>query len=873
MAQYKGAASEAGRAMQLMKKREKEREQLEQLKQKIAEDNMVKSNIDKKFSAHYDAVEAELKSSTVGLVTLNDMKAKQEALVKEREKQLAKKEQSKELQLKLEKQKEKKRKEEQKRKIASLSFNPEDEEEEEEENEEEEQDYVPAKKKLGKNPDVDTSFLPDRDREEEENRLREELRQEWELKQEKIKSEEIEITFSYWDGSGHRKTVKMKKGNTIQNFLQRALEVLRKDFSELRSAGVEQLMYIKEDLIIPHHHSFYDFIVTKARGKSGPLFSFDVHDDIRLVNDATVEKDESHAGKVVLRSWYEKNKHIFPASRWEPYDPEKKWDKYTWNPCAWKTYAFLWLNYNGSDETSPLSPPLSGIHQAIFFYLQSSNMWRAALVLYQLVTLARSLRAQDDVTAAAITPQDCTLDCIRQGGPGCEYCRITRVDVKQALGFTAIAPFGRIAFLRGFQVSLQALGGSAVACQLFLFHRNLSLPASQAQKVYKSDPFPGLPLGSQFAVTVMALPVPEKWNDFYQSKIFSTRSCAEKNGHEKCKKDWYPKQVEVHQEGSAVNVTFNLAPPILGITNYFSFCYANGMKKYTNITPNLSENKTHHSYQLHDLQEGTNYTCEIAANEVDAVRKVFHVQVTHINKDIIKQHQESGTQEEVVTLPKTRLTPPRLLFCYSSYDGPAHVKAVMQLGAFIQQHMATQVCLDLWDSLSVAEEGSMAWYCRQIRESDFILVICSRGLRHRPESPQPEGDDEDIEAKRGLNQVSNAFSSDAAIQLIGEEVGRAKATGQDLSKYMAAIFEYSEETDIPTELRLVSHYTLTRDLPLLFSHLHGVALHRPGGYLKINHMSEEGFAKLPAGAALQWAINEAGVAMRAKRHQSLEGSD
>ena len=90
---------------------------------------------------------------------------------------------------------------------------------------------------------------------------------------------------------------------------------------------------------------------------------------MRLLSDATVEKDEvrwsrgtgqgeerwrggelsppwrghelqgwarlpvflpqSHAGKVVLRSWYEKNKHIFPASRWEPYDPEKKWDKYT----------------------------------------------------------------------------------------------------------------------------------------------------------------------------------------------------------------------------------------------------------------------------------------------------------------------------------------------------------------------------------------------------------------------------------------------------------------------------------------------------------------------------------------------------------------
>ncbi|XP_029785581.1 protein FAM50A [Suricata suricatta] len=301
----------------------------------LQQENIMKSNIDKKFSAHYDAVEAELKSSTVGLVTLNDMKAKQEALVKEREKQLAKKEQSKELQLKLEKLREKERKKEAKRKISSLSFTLEeeeeagDEEEEEAEEELEREEITTKKRKLGKNPDVDTSFLPDRDREEEENRLREELRQEWEAKQEKIKSEEIEITFSYWDGSGHRRTVKMKKGNTMQQFLQKALEILRKDFSELRSAGVEQLMYIKEDLIIPHHHSFYDFIVTKARGKSGPLFNFDVHDDVRLLSDATVEKDESHAGKVVLRSWYEKNKHIFPASRWEPYDPEKKWDKYT----------------------------------------------------------------------------------------------------------------------------------------------------------------------------------------------------------------------------------------------------------------------------------------------------------------------------------------------------------------------------------------------------------------------------------------------------------------------------------------------------------------------------------------------------------------
>lgn len=153
------------------------------------------------------------------------------------------------------------------------------------------------------------------------------------------------------------------------------------------------------------------------------------------------------------------------------------------------------------------------------------------------------------------------------------------------------------------------------------------------------------------------------------------------------------------------------------------------------------------------------------------------------------------------------------------------------------------------------------------------MVICSRGLNRSPGPPDTEGDNEDEEAVERLDFGANAFTSDAAVQLIREEVGHAKARGQDLSKYMAAIFEYSKETDIPTELNLVSHYTLTRDLPLLFSQLHGVALHRPGGYLRINQISEESFTELPAGAALQQAICEAGCALRAKSHHSAEEGD
>ncbi|KAM9342377.1 interleukin-17 receptor D [Pholidichthys leucotaenia] len=546
------------------------------------------------------------------------------------------------------------------------------------------------------------------------------------------------------------------------------------------------------------------------------------------------------------------------------------------------------------------------------------------------------------------------------GRPECEYCRISSGDIRKALGFNPIPAFGScvpwpclellgeedneicqhyvhaprdvkvdfvnetdnqsdtvvvswrpsdygIAFLRGFQVSLQALGGSGTACQLFLFHRNVSLQAPQDQRVYRSDPFPGLTLGSQYAVTVMALPVPEEWERFYSSEIFSTRSCAEKNGLQRCKKDWYPEHVKVQRNGTAVAIIFNLAPPDLGITSYFSQCYANGMKKYTDITPDLSRNKTHHKFELGDLQEGENYICEIAANEVDAVRKVFSVQVPHVQKeepshpsaspllavvvpmclaivlvpavwfiahrrkksklhtkklknlkpDIVKQHEENATQEEVMSLSSNRLIPPRLLICYSSRDGPAHVKAVLQLGAFIQQHMATQVNLDLWDSLGVAKEGSMAWHYRHICQSDFVLVICSQGLSPRLTEPQQGAGDQDEEEED--------LGTRAVIGLIGEEVCQAKARGLDLSKYMAAVFEYSEDTDVPAELRLVSRYSLTKDLPMLFSHLHGVSLHQPGSYLKIDRVSEEGFTKVPAGAALQWAIHEAWMAARAKK--------
>jgi protein FAM50 len=211
---------------------------------------------------------------------------------------------SEEERLKLEKERKKAKKKalkEKKKRMAALSF-ADDEEIQEEENAHEqsvdEKSAESSSKAMMKNPSVDTSFLPDQEREQRAKSEKERLRKEWLERQKSIKEELLEITYSYWDGTGHRRTVTCKKGDTVAKFLELVRRDLAKEFREMGNVSSDALLYVKEDLIIPQDVSFYDLIATRARGKSGPLFNFDVHDDVRMgAIDARIEKDESHPGK------------------------------------------------------------------------------------------------------------------------------------------------------------------------------------------------------------------------------------------------------------------------------------------------------------------------------------------------------------------------------------------------------------------------------------------------------------------------------------------------------------------------------------------------------------------------------------------------
>ncbi|XP_058083927.1 protein XAP5 CIRCADIAN TIMEKEEPER isoform X3 [Magnolia sinica] len=289
---YVGTAQDAVRIRRLEKQREVERRKIQELKNKSASVGG-QTGLLQFGSGTSEILETAFKKETVGLVTREQYVEKRVNIrnkVEEEEKEKLQKLQQEEEELQLQKRK--------KRRIKGnprLSFSDEIEngsDEDVDNNNQESKKFGHGK--FGKDPTVETSFLPDSEREAEEQAERERLRRQWLREQEQIRNEPLEITYSYWDGAGHRRVIQVRKGDTIGEFLRAVQQQLAPEFREIRTTSVENLLYVKEDLIIPHQHSFYELIINKARGKSGPLFHFDVHEDVRTIADATIEKDEPH---------------------------------------------------------------------------------------------------------------------------------------------------------------------------------------------------------------------------------------------------------------------------------------------------------------------------------------------------------------------------------------------------------------------------------------------------------------------------------------------------------------------------------------------------------------------------------------------------
>ena len=139
--------------------------------------------------------------------------------------------------------------------------------------------------------------------------------------------------------------------------------------------SVDDLMMVRDEIILPHvgsyglctgrsdlltadqHYEFYYFAANKTQGYNGPLVTYSADRTAGTPADADEEEEEVDAAtydplarkqktkeastslvpddqlegfyddptptKLVDRRWYERHRHIYPASVWQEFDPTK----------------------------------------------------------------------------------------------------------------------------------------------------------------------------------------------------------------------------------------------------------------------------------------------------------------------------------------------------------------------------------------------------------------------------------------------------------------------------------------------------------------------------------------------------------------------
>jgi protein FAM50 len=157
-------------------------------------------------------------------------------------------------------------------------------------------------------------FLPDAQRARAMEDMRFQLKQQWMQEQEQMKKEQLSVQFSYWDGSGHKRSATVAIGDTVGTFLKVAKGILEKDFPNLRHVTIPNLLFVKDNIMIPQGLSFYFLLVGRAHNGKGQIL---------FQQGPCTDSGKAHAAKVVQRSWYESNKHIYPANRWEIFDDSR----------------------------------------------------------------------------------------------------------------------------------------------------------------------------------------------------------------------------------------------------------------------------------------------------------------------------------------------------------------------------------------------------------------------------------------------------------------------------------------------------------------------------------------------------------------------
>ncbi|XP_041321633.1 interleukin-17 receptor D [Pyrgilauda ruficollis] len=441
-----------------------------------------------------------------------------------------------------------------------------------------------------------------------------------------------------------------------------------------------------------------------------------------------------------------------------------------------------------------------------------------------------------------------------------------------------------IEYLKGFRVILEELKSEGRQCQQMVLKDPKQLSPSFKRTGMESQPFVNLKFETDYFVKIVPFPSIKNESN-YHPFFFRTRSCELLLQPENlvCKPYWKPRNVNVTQQGFNMQVSFDHAPHNFGFRYYFLHYKLKHEGLFKQKTCRQEQNTDTTSCVLQNVSPG-DYIIELV-DDTNTTRKTMHYALKPVHspwagpiraiaitvplvvisafatlftvmcrkkqQENIYSHLDEESSESsayAAGLHVERLRPrPKVFICYSSKDCQKHINVIQCFAYFLQDFCGCEVALDLWEDLKNCKEDQKEWLIKKINESQFIIIVCSKGMKYFVEKKNWKHRGVTKDAGKGEPFLF-------AVLTVAEKLRQAKQNSADLCKFIAVYFDYSCEGDIPAILDLSTKYKLMDNLPQLYSHLHSRDLSAQDSEVFPVNISKRNYFRSKSGRSLYVAI-------------------
>ncbi|OXB54860.1 hypothetical protein ASZ78_010634, partial [Callipepla squamata] len=392
--------------------------------------------------------------------------------------------------------------------------------------------------------------------------------------------------------------------------------------------------------------------------------------------------------------------------------------------------------------------------------------------------------------------------------------------------------YDRIEYLRGFRVILEELKSEGRQCQQMVLRDPKQLSPSFKRTGMESNPFANLKFETDYFVKIVPFPSIKNESN-YHPFFFRTRH-------------WKPRNLNVTQQGFNMQVSFDHAPNNFGFRHYFLHYKLKHEGPFKQKTCRPEQNTDTTSCILQNVTPG-DYIIELV-DDTNTTRKTMHYALKPENIYSHLDEESSESSAYGAGLPVERLRPrPKVFICYSSKDCQKHINVIQCFAYFLQDFCGCEVSLDLWEDMKICKESQKEWLIKKINESQFIIIVCSKGMKYFVEKKNWKHRGVTKDAGKGELFLF-------AVLTVAEKLRQAKQNSNDLCKFIAVYFDYSCEGDIPGILDLSTKYKLMDNLPQLYSHLHSRDLSVQDSEVFPVNVSKRNYFRSKSGRSLYVAI-------------------